>query len=145
MKIETQKYQHILLLIIRLWLGYSMIMGGQSFFGILNSASQRSFFENWFGTELGLPLPVFMAFCAKGIEFFGGILVCLGLFSRIAASLIAFVMVLATFLANLNYHNTTENFIRQDGLVTVSCMLFGLVIFTYGAGKYSVDNLIIKK
>ena len=131
------------LLIARLWLGYSMVMGGQSVLRFFSSQELRDFFKNWFGNELGLPAPLLLAFLAKGTEFVGGILVCLGLFTKISSSLIAFVMLVATLIANLNYHGN-EGFIRQDGLVTISCFLFACLLCLSGGGKYSLDSFIFK-
>src|SRR3954466_5527719 len=90
------------LLLLRLWLGYSMITGGQSVLTIFST--DREFFQNWFGHDLGFPAPLLMAFLAKGTEFAGGILVCFGLFTRVSSSLIAFDMLIATLVANIDYH-----------------------------------------
>ena len=133
------------LLIVRLWLGYAMISGGQSILRFFSSQELRDFFQNWFGNELGFPAPLLMAFLAKGTEFIGGILVCLGLLTRASALLIAVVMLTATLTANLNYHNPTEPFLRQDGLVTISSFLFACLFVLKGAGKFSLDKLLFKQ
>lgn len=134
---------NIYLLLARVWLGFAMITGGQSILRFFHSQELRDFFQNWFGNELGLPYPVLMAFLAKGTEFTGGILVCLGLFTRISSSFIAFVMLIATLVANLDYYGNGP-FIRQDGLVTISSFLFAsLCIFT-GGGKYSLDRILFR-
>lgn len=134
---------NIYLLVTRLWLGYSMIMGGQSILRFFSSEELRDFFQNWFGNELGLPAPLLLAFLAKGTEFVGGILVCLGMFTKISSSLIAIDMLVATLVANLNYHGN-EGFIRQDGLVTISCFLFACLFILSGGGRYSLDSFIFK-
>ena len=130
---------NIYLLLARLWLGYSMIMGGQSILSFFSSQKLRDFFQNWFGNELGLPAPLLMAFLAKGTEFACGILVCLGMFTRVSSSLIAIVML----VANLDYHGT-EGFIRQDGVVTISCFLLACLFVFSGGGRYSLDSLIFR-
>ena len=130
----------IFLLITRLWLGRSMIMGGQSILRFFSSGELRDFFQNWFGNELGFPAPLLMAFIAKGTEFVGGILVCLGLFTKISSSLIAIVMLVATFTANLDYYGT-GSFIRPDGLVTISSFLFACLLVLSGGGRFSLDKL----
>ena len=140
----TLAMTNMYLLIARLWLAYSMIMGGQSILRFFSSQELRDFFTNWFGTELGLPAPLLMAFLAKGTEFFGGILVGLGLFTRISAALIAFVMLIATLIANIDYSGK-EGLIRQDGTVTISCLLFALLFVQAGGGKYAFDNLVFKR
>ncbi len=128
----------ILLLLIRIWLCYKLIMSGNSVISIFTSAEEREFFRNWFGNELHFPMPILMAVLAKGSEFLGGIFVGLGLFSRIAASFIAFTMFVATITANLG-----ENF-NIDGGFTISYCLFALVIIVWGAGKYSLDHFLYK-
>jgi len=135
---------HLYLLLARLWLAYSMVMGGQSILRFFSSQELRDFFENWFGNELGFPAPLVMAFLAKGTEFAGGILVGVGLFTRIAASLIAVVMLVATLVANIDYTGA-EGFIRQDGTVTISCLLFAVLFVLYGGGRFSLDNAVFKR
>ena len=132
------------LLLARLWLGRTMILGGQSILRFFSSQELRDFFQNWFGDELGLPAPLLMAFLAKSTEFFGGILVSLGLFTRISSSLIAIVMLVATLVANLDYLGTDGSFIRQDGLVTIPCFLFACLFVLSGGGKYSLDNVFFR-
>jgi putative oxidoreductase len=48
--------------------------------------------------RLGFPMPGFFAWCAALAECAGGLLVALGLFTRVAASLAAFTMFVAAFL-----------------------------------------------
>ncbi len=134
---------NIFLLFTRLWLGYSMITGGQSILRFFSSRELRDFFENWFGNELGFPAPLFFAFIAKGTEFAGGILVCLGLFTKISSLLIAIVMLVATLTANLDYQGK-ESFIRQDGLVTIPCFLFACLLVLSGGGRFSMDNIFTR-
>jgi len=121
-----------------------MIRGGQSILRFFTSQELRDFFQNWFGNELGLPAPLLMAFLAKGTEFFGGILVCIGLFTRISSSLIAIVMLVATLVANINYQGN-EGLIRPDGTVTISSFLFACLLVLKGAGMYSLDSFIFRK
>ena len=134
----------IYLLLCRLWLGRTMITGGQSILRFFSSQELRDFFENWFGNELGFPAPLVMAFLAKGTEFICGILVCLGLFTRISSSLLSVVMLVATFTADLDYDGS-EGFIRPDGLVTISSFLFACLLIFSGGGTYSLDNVLFKK
>jgi uncharacterized membrane protein YphA (DoxX/SURF4 family) len=129
--------RNVILLLIRIWLGYRMT--GASFSSVIDilfHPGERAFFEKWFGQELHFPMPVTMAFLAKGSELLGGVLVFLGLFTKPAAFLIAFTMTIATLTANLG-----ENWII-DGGFTVSYVLFALVLLTEGSGKYSLDFLL---
>jgi putative oxidoreductase len=131
---------NILLLLIRAWLGYRMFFAGfGSVVDILFHPKERAFFENWFGNELHFPMPVAMAFIAKGAEVSGGAFVFVGLFTRIASSVIAFTMLVATLVANLG-----ENFVI-DGGFTISYFLFALILIVAGGGKYSLDQAVRKK
>jgi len=132
----------IYLLLVRLWLGHSMIAGGQSILTFFSKGNQE-FFQHWFGQELGFPAPLLMAFLAKGTEFFGGILVCIGLFTRVSSSLIAFVMLIATLTANIDYH-MKEHLLIEDASVTISSFLFACLLILKGAGFFSLDHVIFK-
>jgi putative oxidoreductase len=133
----NQKIWNILLLILRLWLGYRLITASlSSVTGILTSANERAFFAKWFGEELHFPFPVLMAFLAKGSELAGGIFLILGLFSKASASLVAFTMLIATLTANLG-----KDFVI-DGGFTISYFMFALIFIVWGAGKYSLDYLL---
>lgn len=118
-----------------------MINGGQS---ILHFSENREFFQHWFGDELGFPVPVFMAFLAKGTEFAGGILVCFGLFTRVSSSMIAFVMLIATLVANIDYQ-MKEHLLKHDASVTISCFLFASMLAMTGGGIFALDNVIFRK
>jgi putative oxidoreductase len=117
-----------------------MISGGQSILRFFTSQELRDFFEDWFGNQLGLPAPLVFAFMAKGTEFIGGILIAFGLFTRIAGSLVAIVMFVATFIANIDYSGE-QNIIRPDGFVTITSFLLALLLVAQGAGKFSIDYI----
>ena len=140
MKRNQTKIWNLLLLMVRIWLGFRMFTASySSITGILGSANERAFFEKWFGQELHFPAPVYMAFLAKGSELVGGILVFFGLFTRVSAALIAFTMLVATLVANLG-----KNF-NIDGGFTISYFLFALILIVQGAGPYSLDQLFLNR
>jgi len=131
---------NIVLLIVRIWLGFRMFTASySSVIDIIFHPKERAFFEKWFGEELHYPMPLLMAFLAKGAELAGGVFVFLGLYTRIFAALIAFTMAVATLTANLG-----ENF-NIDGGFTISYFLFALILIIQGAGKYSFDYLQFKE
>lgn len=143
-KILRSTYQHttvvdIMLLAIRIWLGFNMIKSGNCVIDIIKSPAERHFFEKWFGNELHFPAPVFMAILAKGSEFTGGIFVLGGILTRTSSLLIAFTMLVATLTANLG-----QNF-NIDGGFTISYFLFALCLIIMGAGKYSFDHWLSSK
>jgi len=126
----------IILLILRAWFGYVMIKNGAVFFRILSSADERKVIEDWFGNQLHFPLPVFMACLAKGSEFFGGLFVLLGLFTRVSALFVFVTMLMATLVAN------TGKGWDVYGTITLSFCLYALVFIYWGGGKYALDALI---
>jgi putative oxidoreductase len=137
MKYNKALLLNVLLLLIRIWLGYRLIAASySSVWGILFNPKERAFFEKWFGNELHFPIPVTMAFLAKGSELLGGVLVLAGFYTRPASILIAFTMLIATLTANLGADWVI------DGGFTVSYFLFALVLLLEGAGKYSIDFLL---
>ena len=137
---DKTKTRDIILLCIRIWLGYRMFTAGySSVVGIIFHPAERAFFIKWFGEELHFPWPLTMAFLAKGSEVTGGIFVFIGLLTRPAAALIAFTMLIATLTANLGKDWNI------DGGFTVSYFLFALILLTEGPGKFSLDQLLLRK
>src|SRR4051812_4656435 len=140
LKDNKNQIWNALLLLIRLWLGYRMFTASfSSVVGILSSPRERVFFEKWFGEELHFPMPLVMAFLAKGAELSGAIFLFSGLFTKVSASLIAFTMFVATVTANLG-----KDF-NIDGGFTISYCLFALIFILWGAGNYSLDYLLFTK
>jgi len=86
-------------------------------------------------SNLGMDyVPVFWGFCAAVVEFFGGIALVLGLFSRLSAFLLCFNMVVAA----------TMHFSKGDGIggsshaIELGIVFFAL--FIMGPGRYSIDR-----
>ena len=85
----------------------------------------------------GWPYPVLWVWAVASIEFFGGLLVIVGLFTRFAAASIAGVMALAILKVKLN-----QGFVGGFELeLTLLMIAFTLVII--GGGKFSVDYEIL--
>ncbi|HEX4852255.1 MAG TPA: DoxX family membrane protein, partial [Puia sp.] len=101
--------------------------------------SEWPFFLGWFGNELHFPAPMLMFYLAKGSEFFGGLLLCLGLFSRVAASFIAFTMLVATLTANRN------EIYNGDGAITISFFFLATVFILFGSGHWSLYHFLNKR
>ena len=94
-------------------------------------------------SERGAAGDAFMMF-AGAIEFFGGILVMLGLGTRWAAFLLSGTMAVAYWMAHgLNGKGFLP--IQNGGeLAVLYCFVF-LYLFFAGGGAWSVDSLISKK
>ncbi len=78
---------------------------------------------------------VVWGFLASASEFFGGILILLGLFTRTAAAFMAFTMLMA-FITHLSVLDPWATAVHPMELFAV---MMGLLFI--GAGKYSLDNL----
>jgi uncharacterized membrane protein YphA (DoxX/SURF4 family) len=100
--------------------------------------SNISFFSDWFGHDLHFPAPILMYYLAKGSEFFGGLFILLGLFTRVSSGFVAFTMLVATLTANR--HHIYDG----DGTITISFLLFAVFFIITGPGKWSLNHLFFK-
>lgn len=129
--------QNIGFLLLRLFVGLALCTVFEKFFpknGIWGP-------QEWFiqdTANMGFPFPTFFAWVAVLSEFFGGILLMLGLLTRPAALLNVFVTFTATFI----YHNGD---IGNSGLTSFFFMIMCLCILIFGPGKFSLDYFINRK
>lgn len=90
---------------------------------------------------LGVPLPVLMAYVVTLVELFGGILLILGLLSRLAAFLLTIDLVVAILLVKVNV-----GFLSGDsgtGAELDLALIAGLlVILLAGPGRLSLDHAL---
>jgi putative oxidoreductase len=84
------------LLIIRLMIGaVGFYHGGQKLFGLFGGDGFKAF-ADWLAS-MNIPFPTVSAALAGSAEFFGGILIALGLFTRFSAFVFAFTMAVAVY------------------------------------------------
>lgn len=88
-----------------------------------------------FGGHAMLHVPLMLA--AGIIEFGGGILILLGLFTRFAAFIASGEMAVGYFLQHAKH--SFFPIVNQGELAVVYCFLF-LYIASHGAGKFGVDR-----
>lgn len=79
---------------------------------------------------------------AGSLEFFGGILIMLGLFTRWTAFVLSGLMAAAYFMAH--GMNAFLPLVNKGELAVVYCFVF-LYLFFAGGGEWSLDNLLRKK
>jgi putative oxidoreductase len=126
--------QNIGFLLLRFFVGLALCTVFEKFFpknGIWGP-------QEWFiqdTANMGFPFPTFFAWVAVLSEFFGGILLMIGLLTRPAALLNVFV----TFTATFFYHNGD---IGNSGLTSFFFMIMCLCILLFGPGKFSLDYFI---
>lgn len=88
--------------------------------------------------QLGFPAPTFFGWMAAIAEFFGGILLALGLATRPAAFLVGCTMFTAAFIQ----HSRDSFATRESALLFLSIAVLFLLV---GSGRYGIDALLRRK
>jgi putative oxidoreductase len=122
------------LAIIRISAGILILLHGKMVFDsqIMNGMAES------LSKEMGMPFPLLMAYLAKGSEFFGGLLLALGLLTRFVAIPLIITMAVAAFVA---HHGQ----ITGDGEHAFLFLLIFAAFFFIGSGKWSIDYLLKRK
>lgn len=89
-------------------------------------------------TKLGWPVPLFWAWAACIIEFFGGLMLAVGLLTRIAAAAIAIEMAVISFVIL----SAAWDWAHHGMEYTFMMGVFAFAMALRGGGPYSVDRLI---
>jgi putative oxidoreductase len=139
--------QHPLLLAIRLYWGWSLMLSGWGKFQDIGRVVR------WFD-ELGIPFPTEGALAVSSIEFFGSMLFMIGLLARPVGGAIALVMMGAYATSDSAVLGTvTRDFFCFDGAQLGDCITLaqpfpywfaGMIILTCGAGQFSIDAEIAR-
>lgn len=90
-------------------------------------------------TEWGIPFPEVMTPFVSGVEFFGGLLLLLGLFTRLAATPLVIVMIVAIVSAKLGQIDSLETLLGFEEVAYMT--LFGWLAVA-GPGAVSLDALL---
>lgn len=105
------------------------------------SATLRTFRD-----QLGIPTP--LAYLAIAAEFFGGLGLIVGLFSRIAALGIAIIMVVAMVMVHLKYGFFINWFGDKQGHgieYHLLAIALAVIIVVHGAGAFSLDRALYRR
>lgn len=131
--------QSPMLLAVRLYWGFQFAQTGWG--KLQNLAKITSFFAS-----LHIPLPAFNAPFVSTLEFVGGILLMLGLFSRPVAFLLAGNMLVAYWTAD---REALTSIFSDPGKFYVAdpyTFLFAsLMVLIFGAGFFAADTYIAKR
>jgi putative oxidoreductase len=92
-------------------------------------------------TALGIPAPEILTPFVSGVEFFGGLLLLLGLLTRFAAVPLMIVMVVAILSAKAGDIDSLETFL---GFEEVSYFVMFAWLAIAGPGPVSLDHFILK-
>jgi putative oxidoreductase len=125
-----------LLLFLRVYFFWQLFLSGKG--KLLNIERTAEFFGS-----LNIPLPVVSAYIAGATECFGGLLLIVGLCSRLVAIPVAFTMLVAYVTAD--YEAFTSIFSDPDKFVAAApfpFLLVALLILAFGPGVLSIDALI---
>ncbi|MGO1191057.1 MULTISPECIES: DoxX family protein [Vibrio] len=117
-----------------------MAHGSQKLFGWFGGGGLEG--TGQFMASLGLSPGELMAFLAGSGEFFGGLLILLGLLTRPAAAVVAFTMVVAIVSVHLPNGLFLANGGYEFGLALLAIAVS--LVFS-GSGRVGIDNLIFKK
>ena len=132
------KLQSPFLLVIRLYWGWQFFLTGKG--KLMNLDRTAGFFAG-----LHIPLPKLNAVLAGSTECFGGLLLLLGLFSRVATVPLIFTMIVAYLTAGPD--KVKHIFDNPDAFVSAAPFLFlytTVIVWLFGPGIFSLDTLIGK-
>jgi len=123
--------------ILRLTLGIIFIGHG---WGKLFAEGNPANFAGWL-SSMGLEPSLLLAVAAGLAETVGGLLLVIGLFTRVAASSLVVVMLVAIGFVHLD-----AGMFGKGGYEFQLLLLVGVVsLLIQGSGKYSLDEIINKK
>jgi putative oxidoreductase len=120
------------LLVLRLFAGLSLAFAH----GLGKLPPSERFVETAAG--LGFPVPVFFAWAAGISEFFGGLLLALGLLTRPSVFFIACTMAVAAFGASAGDPYTD----KEKALLFLAVALMFLIV---GSGRYGLDRRLFRR
>ena len=120
-------------LIMRIVVGYTFMLAG---WGKLNNLPQM--IENF--TEWGIIFPKIMTPFVSGVEFVGGILLIVGLFTRIPAAMLAFTMLVAIKSAKWEMVDSLQSLLGFEEATYFAGFLWLAIA---GPGAASLDRLLL--
>ena len=127
------------LLAIRLYWGWQFAQTGWGKLGDINKVTN-------FFTTLGIPAPALNAWFVSGLEFFGGIMLILGLGSRLIALPLVIDMVVAYLTADrealMKIISDPDKFYAA---APFTFLFASLIILIFGPGKFSLDAMLTGK
>lgn len=126
-------------LVIRVFIGVCFIIHGLGKLGIVGIGNMAGF-EGWL-KSMGLPFPALQARLAMGCEILGGVLMTIGLFTRVGAGLCLSTMIVAALIGHKGGgYLITNNPPGNEYTINLSAIL--VVLLLLGPGLYSLDSLL---
>jgi len=124
------------LLIARLFFGICFVVHGLGKLGLVGPGNMAGF-EGWL-KSLGVPFPALQARMAMASEITGGLLITLGLFTRVGLLVCGFTMVVAALIGHKGGGYLITN-TPPGREYTINLAALCLVLFLLGPGRYSLD------
>jgi putative oxidoreductase len=135
----SSNLQSPFLLLVRLYWGFQMMQTG---WGKLHSLARVT----GFFTSLGVPLPSVNAPLISGLEFVGGILIMLGLGSRLLALLLTADMLVAYIVGDrealFSIFSDPDKFYAA---APYTFLIAFLIVLIFGPGRISLDALLARR
>jgi putative oxidoreductase len=127
------------LLVVRLYWGWQFAQTGWGKLGNINRVIN-------FFTSLGIPAPALNAWFISGLELLGGILLIVGLGSRLIALPLVIDMMVAYIAADrealAQVFSNPGKFYAADPF---TFLLASLIVLIFGPGKFSLDAMLTGK
>jgi putative oxidoreductase len=127
------------LLAVRLYWGWQFMQAG---WGKLHDIGKVV----GFFTNLGIPAPALNAYFVSGLEFAGGLLLLLGLGSRLIALPLTLDMIVAYITADREaLFSIISNPDKFTAAAPYTFLVASLLVLIFGPGKLSLDTLLAKR
>jgi putative oxidoreductase len=127
------------LLAVRLYWGWQFMQAG---WGKLHDIGKVI----GFFTELSIPAPVLNAYFVSALEFAGGLLLAVGLGSRLIASLLAVDMIVAYITADREaLFSIISNPDKFTAAAPYTFLFASLLVLILGPGRFSLDTLLTRR
>ncbi len=135
----TSALQSPFLLLVRLYWGWQFIQTG---WGKVNNIPRIT---EYF-TTLGIPFPGLTAHFIAGLELVGGILLVLGLASRLIALLLTINMLVAYITADREaLFSVISNPDKFYAAAPYTFLIASLIVLIFGPGKFALDAWVAAK
>jgi putative oxidoreductase len=130
--------QSLFLLLVRVYWGFQLAQNG---WGKLHNLGHVALFFS----SLGLPAPGFTAAFVATIEFTGGVLLAIGLFSRFVGMVLTIDMLMAYITADrVALFSIISDPDKFTAAAPYTILFAALLILIFGPGKLALDTLLLR-
>ena len=128
-----------LLLAVRLYWGWQFAQAG---WGKLHDIGKVI----GFFTQLGIPAPALNAYFVSALEFAGGLLLAVGIGSRLVALLLSVDMIVAYITADRQaLFAVISDPDKFTGAAPYTFLFASLLVLIFGPGRFSLDTLLTRR